>query len=425
MNRIVVIGGGWAGCAASIAAIKLGIEVVLIEKTDMLLGLGNVGGIMRNNGRFTAAEENILLGRGELFNITDKFSLHKNIDFPGHKHAYLYDVTKIEPAVRELLLSLGVILKLQKRAVDVVKEDGYIRAIILNDGETIYGDVFVETTGSTGPMGNCLKYGNGCAMCILRCPTFGPRISISQKAGVTDIVGMKKDGSYGAFSGSCKLNKDSLSNEVINELEKEGVVLLPVPKDDIQRDKLSKKVCQQYAIDEYAENIILLNTGHAKMMTSFYPLEKLRKIKGLENARYEDPYSGGIGNSVRYLSIAPREDTMKVKGIKNLFCAGEKSGLFVGHTEAIVTGTLAGYNSVRHIYGKELLKLPTDLAIGDLISYTNKKMNTEEGLKDRYTFAGSTYFNRMLDKGLYSTDLHEIKNRVEDLNLLNIYNKIE
>lgn len=425
MNRIVVIGGGWAGCAASIAAIKLGIEVVLIEKTDMLLGLGNVGGIMRNNGRFTAAEENILLGRGELFNITDKFSLHKNIDFPGHKHAYLYDVTKIEPAVRELLLSLGVILKLQKRAVDVVKEDGYIRAIILNDGETIYGDVFVETTGSTGPMGNCLKYGNGCAMCILRCPTFGPRVSISQKAGVTDIVGMKKDGSYGAFSGSCKLNKDSLSNEVINELEKEGVVLLPVPKDDIQRDKLSKKVCQQYAIDEYAENIILLDTGHAKMMTSFYPLEKLRKIKGLENARYEDPYSGGIGNSVRYLSIAPREDTMKVKGIKNLFCAGEKSGLFVGHTEAIVTGTLAGYNSVRHIYGKELLKLPTDLAIGDLISYTNKKMNTEEGLKDRYTFAGSTYFNRMLDKGLYSTDLHEIRNRVEELNLLNIYNKIE
>ncbi len=52
-------------------------------------------------------------------------------------------------------------------------------------------------------------------------------------------------------------------------------------------------------------------------------------------------------------------------------------------------------------------------------------MNTEEGLKDRYTFAGSTYFNRMLDKGLYSTDLHEIRNRVEELNLLNIYNKIE
>src|SRR5690606_16120409 len=136
------IGGGWAGCAASIAAIKLGVSVVLIEKTDMLLGLGNVGGIMRNNGRYTAAEENILLGRGELFDITDKFTLHKNVEFPGHKHAYLYDVTKIEPAVRKLILSLGVELKLQKRAIDVILEDDYIKGIVLDDGEIIYGDGF-------------------------------------------------------------------------------------------------------------------------------------------------------------------------------------------------------------------------------------------------------------------------------------------
>ncbi len=45
---------------------KRGAEVTLVEKTDMLLGLGNVGGIMRNNGRFTAAEENIALGADEI-----------------------------------------------------------------------------------------------------------------------------------------------------------------------------------------------------------------------------------------------------------------------------------------------------------------------------------------------------------------------
>lgn len=66
MSKIVVIGGGWAGCAASIAARKHDHQVVLLEKTDLLLGAGNVGGIMRNNGRFTAAEENIYLGAGEL-----------------------------------------------------------------------------------------------------------------------------------------------------------------------------------------------------------------------------------------------------------------------------------------------------------------------------------------------------------------------
>jgi hypothetical protein len=32
-------------------------------------------------------------------------------------------------------------------------------------------------------------------------------------------------------------------------------------------------------------------------------------------------------NAIRHLSIAPRENTMKVKGIENLFVAGEKVGL--------------------------------------------------------------------------------------------------
>ncbi len=85
--KVIVIGGGWAGCAAAITAKNAGAQVSLYEKTDMLLGLGNVGGIMRNNGRFTASEELIALGGGELIHLTDKNSRHKNMDFPGHKHA--------------------------------------------------------------------------------------------------------------------------------------------------------------------------------------------------------------------------------------------------------------------------------------------------------------------------------------------------
>lgn len=42
---------------------------------------------MRNNGRYTASEELIALGAGDLINITDKDTRHKNIDFPGHEHA--------------------------------------------------------------------------------------------------------------------------------------------------------------------------------------------------------------------------------------------------------------------------------------------------------------------------------------------------
>lgn len=421
--KVVVIGGGWSGAAAAIQAKKSGASVTLIERTDLLLGLGNVGGIIRNNGRYTAAEEMIQLGAGDLFDIMDECARHKDIEFPGHKHATLYDVCKVEPNVRRYIESIGVEVLFESRVCDVEIDNKKILGFYLQDGTYVEGDVFIETTGSTGPMGNCVRYGNGCSMCILRCPSFGPRISISKRAGVEDILGMRGDDSYGAMSGSCKLNKDSLSEEIRKEIDEKGVVVVKIPKEDINLDKLSMKVCQQYALKEFAENVILLDTSHVKLMTSYYPVEKLRKIKGFENARYEDPYSGGIANSIRYLSMAPRDNTMKVEGIDNLFVGGEKSGLFVGHTEAIVTGTLAGYNAVRQLMGLSGTILPRELAVGDIIAFENENKDTLEGTRKRYTFAGSDYFKRMKEKDLYTTDLDEITNRVKALDLKDMFKK--
>ena len=423
MYRAVVIGGGWSGIAAALGAKKAGAEVTLLEKTDMLLGLGNVGGIMRNNGRYTAAEENIALGASELFGITDSCATHVNIDFPGHSHASLYNVIKVEPQVRRLLREKGIDIRLVSRAVDVEMAGECIESITLADGEKIQGDVFIECTGSTGPMGNCLAYGNGCCMCILRCPAFGPRVSLTQKAGRNDIMGMRKDGAFGAFSGSGKLEKQSLSEEILNKLNDTGVAIVPVPMQLINEKKLELKVCQQYALEEFAENIVLLDTGYAKIMTPFFELEKLRQIPGFENARYIDPYAGGRGNSIRYLSVAERNNAMKAEGIENMFCGGEKSGFFVGHTEAISTGSLAGHNAARLLKGLRLLELPRQVAVGDLISYANEMLETENGLMTRYTFAGAEYFARMKEKNLYTTDKQEIKKRVSRYDLQGIYSQ--
>jgi len=376
---------------------------------------------MRNNGRYTASEELIALGAGDLINLTDKYSRHRNIDFPGHKHASLYDVNVIEGAVREYVEDMGIEIFTETRVKDVDFDDGKIKGIILADDTYIKGDVFVETTGSTGPMGNCLRYGNGCSMCVLRCPAFGPRISVSERCNVCDIQGERNGDELGAFSGSCKLAKESLSEDIRNQLDKIGVVILKVPQEDINYDKLNSKVCQQYALKEFAENIILLDTGHAKLMTTYYPLKKLRKIKGLEKAKYVDPYAGSKGNSIRYLSVAPRSNDMRVDGVSNLLCGGEKSGLFVGHTEAICTGSLAGHNAVRQVMGMPLLIMPRSLAIGDIIAFANEKSNSREGRKNRYTFAGSEYFKRMKEQGLYTIDINEIKGKIKKLNLDNIF----
>ena len=234
-------------------------------------------------------------------------------------------------------------------------------------------------------------------------------------------MGKRKDGAFGAFSGSGKLEKHSLSEELQQQLNETGVAVVPLPAKAIKREKLDMKVCKQYALDEYAENIVLLDTGYAKIMTPFFDLETLRQIPGFENARYADPYAGGKGNSIRYLSVAERDNAMKVVKIRNLFCGGEKSGLFVGHTEAISTGSLAGHNAVRYLKGMKSLELPIGLAIGDLITYANRSLETEEGLMTRYTFAGAEYFKRMKEKGLYSVDPEEIRKRVGRYELENIY----
>ncbi len=421
--KIIIVGGGWAGCSAALSAKKQGADVTLLERTDMLLGTGLVGGIMRNNGRFTATEEMIAMSGGEIFKVIESNLLHKNIEFPGHKHASLYDVSKMEPIIKRFLLNHGIHIEVCTRITDVEMKKNRICAVIGKKEDKLIrfkGDAFIETTGSGGPQVNCKKYGNGCAMCILRCHSFGGRVSVAAKAGVKEINGKKGD-QIGAFSGSCKLHKESLSPDLLEELNSTGVAVIPLDKEQRLKGKLSLKACQQYAIADFENNVILLDTGHAKLMSPYYPLDDLRKIPGLENARFEDPYSGSMGNSIRYIGMSPRNDALNVEGIDNLYCAGEKAGALVGHTEAICTGTLAGFNAVKKVHGEKQLVLPKDSILGDTISYVRKEMQTLGGLGLKFTFSGSVLFERMKENNMYSVDPDTIRKRVEKAGLKEIF----
>ena len=414
--KTLIAGGGWAGVAAAMQAAKMGAETTLVERTDMLLGTGLVGGIMRNNGRFTATEELIAMGAPEIFRAIDGNYLHRDIDFPGHQHASLYNVATMEPIIRRLLTEAGVDLRLETRLTDVEMSGSAIRAVVCRQNGTdtpltLAADSFIDTTGTAGPAANCHKFGNGCAMCVLRCHSFGGRVSLAAKAGVTEMIG-EKNGQRGAFSGSCKLFKESLDPRLVAHLNTEGVAVVPIPQDQQISGKLSIKACQQYALPEFENNIILLDTGHAKLMTPYFPLAALRLIPGFENARYEDPYAGGMGNSIRYVGMSPRDDGLKVDGIDNLYCAGEKAGLLVGHTEAICTGTLAAHNAVRQVRSESALVLPDTTVIGDAISQVRRRMQTPAGMGLKFTFSGSVLFERMQQREMYTTDPGAVRERV-------------
>ena len=177
--KVVIVGGGWAGCAAAATAARAGADVTLLERTSMVLGTGLVGGIMRNNGRFTAAEELLAMGGGDMIEVTDACARHKDIEFPGHEHASLYDISDTPPAVMKRLDELGVNVIMKCRITKADVDDNKILSVSDDDGNKYEGDVFIDATGTAGPMKNCIKYGNGCAMCVLRCPAYGGRVSLS------------------------------------------------------------------------------------------------------------------------------------------------------------------------------------------------------------------------------------------------------
>jgi hypothetical protein len=305
----------------------------------------------------------------------------------------------------------------------VTRTGNRIDSVCTESGETIEADVFVEATGTAGPQANCRRHGNGCAMCVLRCPAWGGRVSIAAKAGIQETMGRKPDGSFGAFSGSCKLHKDSVDPALVAELNRTGVAVVPIPRDMVRKEKLAIKACQQYALPAFAENLVLLDTGHVKLMTSYYPLDELRRIPGMQNSRFEDPYAGGKGNSIRYLAMSPRDDALKVDGLDNLFCGGEKAGLLVGHTEAVCTGVLAGHNAVRSAMELPLLTLPRSSAVGEAIAFVREQMQTEEGLHRKFTFSGSVLLDRMRELDLYTMDVVNIRQRIEAAGISGVFGR--
>jgi len=221
------------------------------------------------------------------------------------------------------------------------------------------------------------------------------------------------------MSGSCDISKDSISKDIIKEIEEKGVLVIPLKKELID-DHLSLKACQQYSSSEYKDNLVILDTGSLKLMMPYYNLEKLRSVEGFKNAKYVSPLAGGNGNSMRFFAIAPYNSKMKVKKIQNLFCAGEKTGL-IGHTEAILTGALAGYNAYKKLKNEKLLELPRTICSGETIYYTCNKVKTKTGLTKKYTASGSVLFIHLQKKQLYIIDKEKIKNNIEKLKLENIF----
>jgi hypothetical protein len=417
--RVVIVGGGFSGCAAALAAAKVGAQVILLERTDMLLGVGLRSGETCANGWFVGQNELRFLGGGEIFDALASIKLYDSAAFPDARlHTYFFDVGRAEPLIRRMVKDAGVELHLGSRATDVEKERGRVVAVSLEDGTRVSGEAFIDCTGGRGGVSICTRYGKGCVMCLVKCVAFGDRLGIVEKAGGKVFDRKRPNGTPGQLAAAMTFYKDTLAPWLKARIEKEGVVKIPLPEDMVDYSKL--EVMGAARSREFVENLILSDIGPVAKGSGiiYMPLEKLRRLPGLENVQVENPLSSKY-NHIQNVAIAVRDYALRAEGIENLFCGGEKAG-HESVDGAIITGYLAGHNAVRQARRREPLVIPRSLAIGDWLAYSRERWQTEEGRKTCYWMSRWEYWERMKSTGLYTEDLGEIRKRVEEAGLVGV-----
>src|SRR3990172_12188130 len=140
--RIIIIGGGFSGIAAAIAASKAGAQATLLERTEMMSGAGLRAARLYHNLRIVGAEEAKALGGGDVFEALESILLHRGniIDEEG---AFIYNTALVDTTMRKLVEAAGIELHMEARAVGVEKEHGVLQAVTTATGKRFPGDVFV------------------------------------------------------------------------------------------------------------------------------------------------------------------------------------------------------------------------------------------------------------------------------------------
>jgi len=346
MAKIVIVGGGISGCGAALTAVKAGAEVTLLERTDMLLGSALVAGNCDQAGRYTLSLEAEAMGAGEIRDALKSIALpaslgetrYKRRFAEGHispemmakaKMGFTYDCGRVEATIRRLIREMGIQIHFESRTVDVEKEGGHLTRVKLDDGQWVEGDAFVDCTGTSGGMDNCIRYGGQCVQCFFyRCPTFGNRVSIAAKAGVTEFSRMRPDGRPGNVAPALLVNKASLSQELRQRLDEEGAAFVPFkglidwqpdpvaiywlsahagedPKTGAPLDRGSSWATTPASLEGFNFMDMGGNIAIAPR-TPWIPLEELRKLPGLENVLKLHP-QGGTANLVRLFALTPHD----------------------------------------------------------------------------------------------------------------------
>ena len=426
MNKLVeyidvaVIGAGHAGCEASLAAARLGLETMVftvsVDSIAMMPCNPNIGGSSKGH----LVKEIDALG-GEMGKVIDKTfiqskMLNKSKGPAVHSLRAQADKKNYSNTMRQVLENTPHLTIKQAEVTELIVEDGTIKGVKTYSGATYYAKAVVLCTGTylkarciygdvsnyTGPNGlqaanyltDSLK-ANGVEM--FRFKTGTPARIDKRSIDFSKMEEQKGDERVVPFSFSTdpeSVQIDQVScwltythektHEIIREnldrsplysgmIEGTGPRYCPSIEDKVVR--FADKSRHQVFIEPEGLNT---NEMYVGGMSSSLPedvqYDMYRSVPGLEHAKIvRNAYA------IEYDCINPRQlmPTLEFKNIKNLFSGGQFNGSS-GYEEAAAQGLIAGINAALKVKGEELLVLDRSEAyIGVLIDDLVTKENHE------------------------------------------------
>ncbi len=426
MNKLVeyidvaVIGAGHAGCEASLAAARLGLETMVftvsVDSIAMMPCNPNIGGSSKGH----LVKEIDALG-GEMGKVIDKTfiqskMLNKSKGPAVHSLRAQADKKNYSNTMRQVLENTPHLTIKQAEVTELIVEDGTIKGVKTYSGATYYAKAVVLCTGTylkarciygdvsnyTGPNGlqaanyltDSLK-ANGVEM--FRFKTGTPARIDKRSIDFSKMEEQKGDERVVPFSFSTdpeSVQIDQVScwltytNEKTHEIIRENLDRSPLYSGMIEgtgprycpsiEDKVVRfadKSRHQVFIEPEGLNT---NEMYVGGMSSSLPEdvqhEMYHSVPGLEHAKIvRNAYA------IEYDCINPRQlmPTLEFKNIKNLFSGGQFNGSS-GYEEAAAQGLIAGINAALKVKGEELLVLDRSEAyIGVLIDDLVTKENHE------------------------------------------------